>query len=376
MSVTFKLTTSVEMHIPVNNVRSSKFIDDLLLMFSVTDIVIDVPDKYNDVFNIYFDFLAGKYISEQIRCKFDNDINYLLLCFNMESYFNDSIFFKYLIKQSHYVWDKFYKHIDTLPDPQMVYLYSPYEYVPGIYMNKSCFFNEWLIINQRGPVLINGNKQCHMVYTFYDTDQSGNKRLTCLNVNHTEESRIRGYGLEKRWYMSGDIKSINTYFDDKEHGLQQKWYTNSNVNFRYYSTHGQKHGSYDAWHENGSPRISEHYVMGKSHGPKLGWYANDSGQNGKIGFKHMYNDDEKDGLQEEWYPNGNIGTRQNFVCGKEHGLQQHYYTNGQLRHQYYTVNGTKHGIEKQWNNAGVFGYRQKYKNDKVCEFNNFPCVCW
>ena len=69
-------------------------------------------------------------------------VDTLILCFKMESYFTDDKFFKYLMSKAYPVWEEFYPRIHELPDEYLVYLYTPYEFVPDVYILIDHYFSK------------------------------------------------------------------------------------------------------------------------------------------------------------------------------------------------------------------------------------------
>jgi len=118
---------------------------------NVNDVTIVVPTAYTSVFNIYSNFLDYnelQYVdNDSKQCVLTVDT--LLLCFNMESFFIDYMFFNYLICKSYSVWNDFHPHIHALPDSKTVYLHCSHKFIPVEYINDPTFFNMWIDINQK-----------------------------------------------------------------------------------------------------------------------------------------------------------------------------------------------------------------------------------
>ena len=382
MSVTFKLSTGVEMNIPIDKVSSSKYIGDLLLMFNTNDnMIVDVPDKYNHVFDIYFYFLCNKHDVKYIDPAFDDDSSNLPLCFsaahlrfNMESYFIDSAFFKYLITEAHYRWDNFYECINTLPDPRSVYLYAPYEYVPDVYIDNPSFLNEWLSINRSKLVMINKNQDHHktIVYHYNDLRNVNDKQLLSLHVFHTNETKNYSHRLQKEWYQEGNLRSVCRFVNDNRHGVQESWHENGNIKSRYSCIEGKKDGPYNLWYENGSPHFSENYIMDEAHGSRISWYSEDISQNSNMRCRCTFVNGRQHGVHEQWFPSGQIYVVENYVHDERHGIQQRWHENGQLELQYFTINGRNDGLEQQWNKQGILEHEQPFSDGKpVSKLNSF-----
>jgi len=141
------------------------------------DILIDVPEKFTStvtdknipVFTFYYTFLLGTPLHI-------NDTKTLCLCFNMQSYFDDDAFFVYVMKEAYNLWFMFYRFISILSNERLIYLNSPYEYVPSHYMNEPSFFKEWLEINKSIQIVLNGNEVYYTKVDYYN-NQALNKKL-------------------------------------------------------------------------------------------------------------------------------------------------------------------------------------------------------
>ena len=203
------LSSDQKVDVPIHIIKSSKYINSLILDCGIDDITIKVPQQYNSVFDIYLNVLNSNYTPV-------NDVSKLLDCFsaadlrfNMETFFADDMFFNYLMTQSYMIWNEFYSHINSLLDTRMVYLHTPYEFVPQKYMNTSSFFKDWIQINQNNIITINYNKVYYTNTTYY-----GNSTyIKTMEVCHTVDRQITGYKLEQKWYESGQLSYHYSYFD-------------------------------------------------------------------------------------------------------------------------------------------------------------------
>jgi len=141
-------------------------------------------------FDIYFNFLTHHDAHTHIK-----QVNILLMCFNMESFFDDDTFLKYLITETHIyiyiypVWNEFYSHIGELPDEREMYLYTPYQFVPDTYMNKPSFFNQWISINQNKNIILNNYEVYHTVVTYYDDHHNQNNQNKESDISYKSSSR-------------------------------------------------------------------------------------------------------------------------------------------------------------------------------------------
>jgi hypothetical protein len=268
MTVTFVLNDNSKIVVPNSIVMfSSKYIKHLLLDAGITDVTIDIPYRYSFVFGIYLDFLYRK--DHGI-----NDVNVLLLCFDMESYFADEQFFEYLMSQAYVMWSTFYPTISSVPDERLVYLYTPYEFVPHKYMSNPSFFNEWLDINQNKKITIDGNEMYHTDVRYYNN--KGVRSIHSMRVYCTMNGNRVGYGLRQEWYPNGQLRYRKTYLGEEENGLQQGWYANGQPEYRHEMSNGRKNGLREGWYADNKPSYRENYVNDYEYGLQEGW--NRSGQ--------------------------------------------------------------------------------------------------
>jgi len=164
------------------------------------DVDIFVPPRYTPVTDYYVDFITkisydkkGE-VTYPINLLTISDINVLFLCFFMDIFFGDSVFFPYLMKQAYGIWHGFYPTISLLPDERLIYLYTPYELIPDEYMNRESFFREWLQINANTAITLNGNNLYHTDVTYYSSG-----RVKELKAYHTiDGTKISSH--EEGWY--------------------------------------------------------------------------------------------------------------------------------------------------------------------------------
>jgi len=348
MSVKFKLSTGVEMHIPIDKVSSSKYICDLLPIFksSDTNIVIDVPNKYTHVFRTYLSVLVCGMANNSV---FDNNIDYLITCFDMESYFVDDNFFEYLIEQIRNEWNNIYKYINTMPNARSIYLHLPYDFIPDIYINNLHFFNEWISLNENKVISCNRYKDEYMTVTSYydddDVDHDNSEQLEKLYVHHITNGVISsGFSLEQKWYKSGGVMQIHRFHDKLQHGAQESWYeSNSGIRgqnghrkSKHNYSYGMKNGCSETWYDNGNRESEHNYSYGRENGQKIGWYKN-----------------------------GNLLYEYTMSSGHQRGIQKEYHSNGKLKCQYHIFNEVKHGLEQQWNEQGILEQEQLFDDGKL-----------
>ena len=207
-----------------------------------TDVKIVVPSQYLLVINIYLDFVNNILCNDegQITCHGSlptiNDVKTLTLCFVMESFFADNTFFVYLMRQAYSVWNEFFSlySISQSQYEMLIYLYTPYEFIPEEYRNRPSFFKDWLAINANKEVVLcgQGNDVYHTIVTYYAN--------ACLEVKayHTVNGDKVGYEFKQGWYevpegyTSLGVKGQAKYRWNYKDGLHEGWYTNRRRKYR------------------------------------------------------------------------------------------------------------------------------------------------
>jgi len=354
MTVTFAFSDGNNMYVP--GVDSSDLIKDVMLYFGTADVTVDVPDKYVPVFGIYLTFLTGSNVNLNI-----NKIATLLQCFDMESYFIDNKFFEHLMTQAYTMWFEFYPVIGQLPNEQMAYLYTPYEFLPQTYIDNPTFMNQWLGLNQNKQIVIDNNGEYKTIVTYYENATNmvniQNKQVNTMIAYHEVNGNKVGHGIKQQWYYNGNLNYINNYFNDKlngalttwyvngqlaiqacyinnvKSGLQIAWYANGNIKHKKHYVDGKEEGEQESWYENGQPEHKGTIFKGGKQGQSIGWY-----ENGKPAYKNNYDDDYEDGMQQVWYESEGDEPSQleyihNFVNKKTHGVQIGWYQSGELQYK-------------------------------------------
>ena len=404
MTVTFVINDNRRVDIPngLTIVLSSEYIKNLLSDTEVSDVVdIVIPHKYTHVIDIYINFLlrhmtndnkdVNKINTVSKQQIFNSDkwtVDMLCVCFDMESYFADDIFFDYLICKAYSMWDEFYPMIDKLPNQRLIYLHTPYQYVPDNIMTKQTFFDEWIQTNQHTNIVIRHkcNNKCNPTYTLQCS--SFGKHVThYIDVKYygerddDEEGRGDEGGVEEDEDDEGgkQIKQLNVYqhvvtFNVKDEAIYQYcqfWYRIKEeqgqqheghnrrglIQYQNYFVNGQHHGVQFAYHENGQLAYKINYSNGKEHGIQELWYENDTGQGCQLTYRHNYVDGQLHGLQETWYENGQIESRNHHTNGVQHGVQLSWYNNGKLLYKNHYENGVWHGIQESWYDNGQLEHR-------------------
>jgi len=402
MTVTFVLSNGETPQVPNSLVSTSNLITSLMADANLDDVEIDVPDVYTYVFHYYINVLNNKHtiINDDNNVDEDDETNKLtvdklLVCFNMESFFADDMFFDYLLRWAYRIWDSFYSHINVLPSEHLIYLHTPYEFVPTKYMNRPQYFKQWLQINQDIKVKLNTNDIYYTIVGYYNDDDGDagghNQRyeanqIKYLEVYHTTCNINMGREIYKEWYRDGQPSLEYNYVDDIMDGLQLEWYENNssvidnNLNndddddskggklkYIHVYVRGLKHGLQLYWYKSGRIMHKNNYLDGIRHGLQQTWYDNKGQQvSDQLESECNYDKGLEHGLQLHWYNNGKLKSQENYIDGKKHGFQETWTVNdGILKHKFHYTKGKLDGIQKAWNDAGQFIYQEIYDMGKL-----------
>ena len=318
MTVTL-IIDSKRLHLDNSQLRTSQLVRDVLNAPGQDSIELEIPERYWSVTGIYVDFVQKISFDQEGKVIYPSnlfavkDLDILLLCFNMESFFADEAFFVYLMNQAYPMWDQFRPYIKTLTDERLIYLYTPYEFVfltTEKYMDRPTFFKEWLEINANKQVVLNGNEVYIRRLAYYDNGQ-----VEKLKAYHTVKGGEVGFRYEEYWYENGQPLYRHHYKDGQPYGLKEAWYEDGQPKYRVHYKDGQPDGLWEGWHDNGQPHYRHHYKDGKPYGLREAWY-----ENGQAQYRHHYKDGQSDGLKEGWYENGQAQYRGHYKDGLLDGL--------------------------------------------------------
>jgi len=397
MTVTFVLSDGKEVKVPNSVTSTSIAISSLLDDTGLKNVTIDVPAAYTTVFKYYLGLLNDS----RIRI---NDVDILLLCFNMESFFVDDTFFKYLIFEAYPLWNSFYPHIGELPDERSVYLYAPYEFLPDVYVERFVFFDEWTRINDGKQIFINVGEVYYTKVTY--TNRDGETLMVISNdhiINTGDETSLK-YGLEEMWYIdvSNQIKRLKSQYRYKVigkhlslgeqydledmYGLHEEWYKNGQLESHKYYINGHIYGLSQGWYDNGQIEHQGRYIDSNNNTVSKGWY-----KNGKLRYQKVMLREGKLFLEEQWYESGQLASRvittyeefslqcvvENWyengkplsryktVSDRLDGLEESWYENGQMDTQSNHVYGSLNGIQRHWSEDGQLLYERLYEMNKL-----------
>ncbi len=122
-------------------------------------------------------------------------------------------------------------------------------------------------------------------------------------------------GFQYALFPTGDTEYIKSYFNGVEEGIQKKWYINGQLAERRF------------------------YINGKKEGIQQGWW-----QDGKQKFIFEASNDMFVGEAREWNAAGMLYRDFHYVNGQEEGSQKMWWDNGSIRANYVIHNGKKYGL--------------------------------
>lgn len=240
---------------------TSQYVKNLMQDYRLSEMEVVVPTKYHDVFLNYFNYLSS-------QCEKINNLKTLLLCFDMETYFDDQQYFQYLIQCAYWIWFEFHPHISSLVNERDIYLYSPYEFLPDNYKDNKQFFKEWRKMNENKMIEINGViYRADITHPDHDQDKDVIGLYVCQIINGEEV----GYAKEWIYYNDDQIKKEIEYFNGKRHGVKREWYNNGQVELEGEYLDDEKHGLWKSWHENGKPKTEGQYEFALKQGVWRYW---------------------------------------------------------------------------------------------------------
>lgn len=264
------------------SLRTSKTIIDAMTDTRQTNIEIEVLPAYWPVIDIYLDFIGKIYYDDKGQVVYSDNLpiidnaKTLALCFYMESFFEDHAFFLYLMKQAYDIWSSFFPYIEGRSDEGMIYMYSPYEFVPDKYRDDPQFFSDWLTTNANKQIVLDGNVTYYNYVSYYSDGRfkefksyhggPGEKEIICrtpLPCMRYNGFRQIGYGISIAWYENGQLWSRAVYKDGKQDGLTEAWYRSGQIKEIETFKDGQKHGLVQTWSEDGDLISVIKYNMGQ-----------------------------------------------------------------------------------------------------------------
>jgi len=371
-----------QVEVPYGNAIGSNYIKDIIDIHKDIDaqVNITIADKYVAVIDNYINFL------KDVKSDPITDKQYMKLCFSLYTYFDDGVYFKYLLQQLFDNWshlsEMLYYDINNNSDIKqlqwLLFPHCPYHFLPKYgYIDNSEFMDKWQkTVNSN--ICVNGNER----YI--------NKLSKCVrNIFHTINGKSVGAGRKTTYYESGRICSIIECQNDKNgkklHGVTKFWYDTQreiddqqNLKEECYYDNDKKCGVERKWNldtQTGQHHLvlENYYVDDKLHGVSKAYYDTDNDHNGgRYGLKYEYNyvNGCKHGLCKEWYNNTTNSPRNEtyYVNDKKCGLYKAWdgHGNCSLTFEGQYLDNKKHGWWKLWHNNNIHSLRSegKFINDE------------
>lgn len=353
-SITNKIVVFVigERKVDVDN---NKIIESGVVKFFLEqnpNIEIPIPKKFYDLIDNYIDFLNDK--PKNIR-----NVDELLTCYDMESFFDDKNYLLYLVRQAYKFWDEFYPLISTFPvrTEEEIYLHTPYQYVPKALINDPEFYEHWLEINKNKAIILNGDEKYSTKITYYD---NGNMKELLFDNDQFSYANPKRFEIKKIWYENGNLASKEEAVGNQT--KKMRWFENGRLSVEEEFINDNRHGIFREWGDEGQPYLEKEFENGKKQGVWREWY-----ENGQLRYEGRYVDNQAQGPWIGWHYDSQpdqpryIG---GYLNSKEHGLWKKWYRPGDLQFEGEFNNGEKVGFWREWYPGGELEYEGYYVNGK------------
>ena len=353
------------------------------------DLTIDVPPKYWSVIGNYINFMHGR-ASEIVSAKKLAD------CFNMNTFFLDTEYLKYLIRQLYQHWSAYSQQaLDSISDPDLlreIYLHLPLPFIPESYKLKPTFIKEWLTNENNKKVLLDGNIQTvNTTVSLLGDNISLYEISTKIVVQGSAEKRqvdyyfFEGYKLlldedinnfadrvvtyQRFYYESGTVEADNEFENasNKDYQLKTHYYENGQLKEREEYLGGRKNGLWQKYTEDGQLLSSGDYVNNKRDGL---WYDYLPATHSYV--VQRYKLDEVDGLYEAYDDQWLLRTKGTYRKGYEKVGQWTYYRPDGKYDIYSYRNDVKNGPHTQYDrNDNLLKLGQYLDNEKIGQWTEY-----
>jgi len=344
-SLSFNINGSVITDIPNIICYRSEYVKGIINDLGANTII-DIPDKYATVIHNYIDHLKNSINNGYESIK---DIDNVKLCLLLATYFDDSVYFKYVVKQILDTWSYMFTMVYTeltYDIEWLVLLHCPYDFLPRSFITNNIFIRAWEKNNPHDTVInVNGNEVYYYNKVGVDYDQ--NKTFATY---HTVNNKQIGRKFVTRYYPSGELKEQAEYVDNELQGLVREWYiSNGQLESETQYDNGERHGLHTVWYYNGNIKSKSTYVHDEQHGIQITYYYNEQCI---ISSEIHYERDERSGLAIWWFNNEqhSIQSTGSYVDSKRHGLWKWWYDNPN-----HTLKFTR-----EYNNGRIIGQQVNY----------------
>ena len=331
-----------------NDKIHSEFIKGLLEDLHLGDLELVVDKKYHKVIGNYINFLHGR-LSEITT------LQKLLDCFNMNTYYSDGEYFKYLMKQLLAHWSRDYGDFGSLldsnneddnddnnagkknnnhpkPDPDLereIELYLPFNLLSDKFKLRQTFVKEWMTIKDNKTVTMDGDSvviNTTIQYNKTRVSAEAEARYSYpwgIDVTSDNSSRLSQYVTIYLFFPDYELESETPCLDKgeegiNENGLVRHWYGEElSVLAVPFDTASTASTAGTTAHRQLKSEV--HYVDGVMEGKKLTWWPN-----GQLQINAYYEDDEPNGLYEEFNWDGKLMSSGEYDMGQNIGEWYEY----------------------------------------------------
>lgn len=201
-------------------------------------------------------------------------------------------------------------------------------------------------------------------------------------------------GIEKTYYMKGELYSETPYLDKRIHGVSKIFYKNGSIKTEISYIKGIPNGYYRNYYQNGKIKQEFFYKNGRLEGAarnyyedgvlkaesylkndKLEGYATNYYKTGELKSDGYYKKGKQEGIVKGYYKSGALKTETPYVHDKVEGTNKNYYENGRIKNTSIYHNGLKEktlNYDKKGNiksieyySKGVLQKTECYQNDKL-----------
>jgi len=117
----------------------------------------------------------------------------------------------------------------------------------------------------------------------------------------TKEVLEEPFVIKREYFLSGQIKFINTMKNYRTHGIERCWYKSGQLWYEGHWKDRKKDGNHHRWYENGQLHWEKHWKDGKQDGIYRGWH-----ENGQLYWEQHWKDGKQARCIHRWYENGQL----------------------------------------------------------------------
>jgi antitoxin component YwqK of YwqJK toxin-antitoxin module len=165
-------------------------------------------------------------------------------------------------------------------------------------------------------------------------------------------------GVEKLYYLDGDLKAEEPYVNGELNGVKKSYYESGMLASESPCINGKINGVFKEYYEQGYLKCARNYVNGKRNGVSKEYGST----NGELVSASNYKDDILDGIRWEYYANWKVRMDTIYKDGKPIGITQKYFDDSAVRREIMYKNGVWNGISKDYYKNGAIKFIYSFKN--------------